>query len=149
LDYIYLANGYTVENDPDYGTVVSIHEEDDLLRAIGFFIAYFKKELTGPDFRFLRKQMGLTQERLTEAFGVDVQTIANYEKGKKIPVPSQNLMRHIFAIWILPPDARVSALKELADAVKQDATQRTQRAPQLDVWPPIVNFWTEGGGCHV
>jgi transcriptional regulator with XRE-family HTH domain len=144
-----LLNGYTIENDPEYGPIVTINEEDDLLRAIGVYIIYDKKELTGTDFRFLRKQMGFTQEELTKSFGVDVQTIANYEKGKKIPGPSQNLMRHIFAIWIMPPEARVHALKELADAARQENRPRFQTVAHSDGWPPIVSFWAEGGTCHV
>jgi transcriptional regulator with XRE-family HTH domain len=35
--------------------------------------------MCGPEFRFLRKQMGLTQTELAELFDVSDQTIANYE----------------------------------------------------------------------
>jgi hypothetical protein len=37
------------------------------------------------DLPFSRKLMGLKQQGLAERLGVDVQTVANYEKGKKIP----------------------------------------------------------------
>jgi transcriptional regulator with XRE-family HTH domain len=39
--------------------------------------------MTSAEFRFLRKQMGLTQKELGERLGVEDQTIANYEKEKQ------------------------------------------------------------------
>src|SRR5262245_61892833 len=38
LDYVYLLNGFTIEDDPDYGRMVSIHEPDALHVAIGLYI---------------------------------------------------------------------------------------------------------------
>jgi DNA-binding transcriptional regulator YiaG len=58
-------------------------EHRNLHRAIGMYVIRQKRELTGPEFRFLRKQMRFTQKTFAERTKVDVQTIANYEKGKK------------------------------------------------------------------
>lgn len=82
LDYVYLLNGFTVEDDPDYGRITTIDNPDDLHAAIGLHIIQHPRPLTGPEFRFLRKQMGLKQRDLAPKFG-SVQTVANYEKEKR------------------------------------------------------------------
>jgi DNA-binding transcriptional regulator YiaG len=82
LDYVYLVNGYSVEKDPDYGRILTIEAADDLHRAIGLYVINQDRALTGSEFRFLRKQMGLKQKDLAERFGTDVQTVANY-KGQE------------------------------------------------------------------
>ena len=57
LDDVYLLNGFKVENDPDYGRLLTIEHEDDLHRAIGLRIIHKKEPIKGPEFRFLRKLM--------------------------------------------------------------------------------------------
>jgi hypothetical protein len=64
LDYVYLLNGFTVENDPDYGRMVTIDDENDLHRSIGLYVITRPRTLTGAEFRFLRKQMGFKQKDL-------------------------------------------------------------------------------------
>jgi transcriptional regulator with XRE-family HTH domain len=151
LNYVYLLNGFSIEEDPDYGPLLTIQEVDDLHRAIGLYIIYQDRDLTGPEFRFLRKQMGFTQKELAPEMGVDVQTIANYEKGRAIPVPSQQLMRQVFAVWIMPEDERVSLLKQLANSVRHGRRggKRTRRTARTRIGPPFVKQWQEGPleGC--
>jgi putative transcriptional regulator len=152
LDYVYLLNGFTVEDDPDYGRLVSIDDVDDLHRTIGSHIIRQKREMTGPEFRFLRKQMGFTQEEYALKFGTDVQTIANYEKGKTIPGPSQYLTRTLFALWLMPPDARAGVMREMAETMQQHERghQRLGSARGRKICSPRVRQWQEGRGiCHV
>src|SRR5690606_6111594 len=78
LDYVYLLNGFHVEEDSDYGRIVTIEAPDDLHRAIGMRVVGQERDLKGQEFRFLRKQMGLRQQDIADQIGVDVQTIANY-----------------------------------------------------------------------
>jgi DNA-binding transcriptional regulator YiaG len=147
LDYVYLTNGYTVEDDPDYGHLVSIDAVDDLHRAIGMHIIRQPRELTGPEFRFLRKQMGFRQKDLAPRFGVDVQTVANYEKGRTIPATSGRLMRVLFVLWITPPDARAGILKQMVDAMQNaQATLKNISAITApnDVPLSIVKQWQLG-----
>ena len=83
LDYVYLLNGFTVEDHPDYGRILTIQNEGDLQRSIGLYVITRQRPLTGPEFRFLRKQMGAKQKELAEELDVDEQTVANYEKTRK------------------------------------------------------------------
>jgi len=59
LDYVYLRNGFQVEEDPDYGRIVTIDAVDDLHRAIGLYVVEQPRGLTGPEFRFFAKANGI------------------------------------------------------------------------------------------
>lgn len=153
LDYIYLLNGFTVEDDPDHGRIVSVEAEDDLLHAIGFHIICQARPMTGKEIRFLRKQMSLTQEQFAAQLGVNVQSAANYEKGKTVPPTSDKLIRFVFALWTVPADARASVLKDLAAAIQRELERRKKRLHRKtssDVCAPFVKLWSHGGGefCH-
>jgi DNA-binding transcriptional regulator YiaG len=144
LDYVYLGNGFHVEEDPDYGRIVTIDAVDDLHRAIGLYVIEQPRGLTGTEFRFLRKQMGLKQTDLAERFGTDVQTIANYEKGRKIPTMSDNYMRMFFALWIMPPDERAEVLKQYAEEIqrrRKEKKNQTLRNPRRQSHFSIVKRW--------
>ena len=47
LDYVYLVNGFSIENDPDYGRIVTIDSADDLHKAIGLHIITQERPLAG------------------------------------------------------------------------------------------------------
>lgn len=115
LDYVYLLNGVDIEQDPDYGEMITIREQDELHRSIGLHIIQ-KPSMTNKEFRFLRKLMSVTQEELSHELGVDVQTIANYEKKGKIPGNSQKLMRWQFVFFLVPPDTKAKVIEALVTA---------------------------------
>jgi DNA-binding transcriptional regulator YiaG len=149
LDYVYLVNGFSIEDDPDYGRIVTIDAQDDLHKAIGLHIITQGRALTGSEFRFLRKQMKFTQVDLADRFGTDVQTIANYEKGKKIPPMSEQLMRMTFCLWIMPPDGRAEVMKRIAEEAQQ---RRVKKSPKRTLqksssYPEIVHRWHQSDAC--
>jgi DNA-binding transcriptional regulator YiaG len=146
LDYVYLLNGFTIQEDPDYGRVVSIDHMDDLHRAIGLYVIQQDRDLSGAEFRFLRKQMKLKQKELARRLGVDEQTVANYEKGKTNNPTSDKLMRFEFLLWIVPPDAKASVLKMIVREFQRRSQQRADMPPAAH--PAIVKQWKEGGGDH-
>jgi transcriptional regulator with XRE-family HTH domain len=71
--------------------------------------------MTGEEFRFLRKQMDLTQSQLAERLDVDEQTVANYEKSKTKAGPANTAMRHLFVLHVLPLTSSVKSVKLLID----------------------------------
>lgn len=152
LDYVYLINGFSIEEDPSYGRIVTIDAPDELHKAIGLHIITKDKGLTGPEFRFLRKQMKLTQKELAEDWfnGADVQTVANYEKGKKIPPASDRLMRVVFAVWLTPADARAALIKSITEEMKKRARPlRTKTRREHSSYPEIVRRWQPSEMCCV
>lgn len=94
LDNVWLQNGFTYDETP-YGRGVRIENVHGLHVAIGCALVEKPGHLTGPEFRFLRKEMELSQGRLGELMGKSDQSVANWEK-KQVPLESDFLIRHIY-----------------------------------------------------
>lgn len=96
LENVYLLNGFSIE-DTRHGRTVAIDDMDGLHRAIGRHLALKKKELTGRELRFLRRELGLSQQRLGELLSKSGQTVARWEKGRnRIDGTAENLFRVLY-----------------------------------------------------
>lgn len=96
LPNIYLSNGYA-EVDTPFGKSVSIDDVEGLHRAIGMEIVNREPTLSGQEFRFLRKELLLSQDKLGGLLGRDSQTIALWEKEKgDLPKMADMLLRAIY-----------------------------------------------------
>lgn len=93
LDNIWLINGYCIIVDEDYGECVSISDVTGLNRAIGHDLVFNKPSLTGAEFRFLRKELDLSQKALADLMGKDEQSIARWEKSAKAPKYADRMLR--------------------------------------------------------
>lgn len=119
LDDVYLLNGFE-RRDTDYGPAVSIADIDDLHQAIGLQLVLQRKTLSPKEFRFLRKEMDLTQLELADSIGVTDQTVARYEKGQTpIAGPADRLVRFIFILSILPEAEQLVFVERLKEAVSE------------------------------
>lgn len=95
LRNVWLQNGYTVKKTP-YGKAVAIQDVEGLNRLPARMIAQ-KPRLTGAEFRFLRKELDLSQAALARMFGCDAQTIALWEKNKvRLPRLADRMLRLIY-----------------------------------------------------
>jgi transcriptional regulator with XRE-family HTH domain len=96
LDYVYLANGFE-ERETPFGRGVAIHDLDGLHTAIATDLVNNKPNWTGAELRFIRKELGFTQQRLGEFVGRSSQSVALWEKEKqKIPPAVTNIVRGIY-----------------------------------------------------
>ena len=96
LPNIFLTNGYREVGTP-YGTTVSIDDVEGLHQAIGREIVNKEPALSGPEFRFLRKELELSQDKLGGLLGRDAQSIALWEKEKtELPRMADMLLRAIY-----------------------------------------------------
>lgn len=96
LDYVYLANGYE-ERDTPFGKGVVIHDLEGLHRVIATDLVNNKPNWTGAELRFIRKELGFTQQRLGEFVGRSSQTVALWEKERqKIPPTVTNIVRGLY-----------------------------------------------------
>jgi DNA-binding transcriptional regulator YiaG len=111
LQNVWLANGYNVRKTSD-GDAISIENADGLHRAIGRVLAR-KSHLTASEFRFLRKELDLSQHRAADLLGTSEQTVALWEKRGKIPKTADRMFR---AIYLETIDGNVK-LKELIERV--------------------------------
>ncbi|MBK6454336.1 MAG: hypothetical protein KA760_07520 [Steroidobacteraceae bacterium] len=117
---VWLANGFRTIST-DYGRATAIENVEGLHRVIARTIAVEKPRLSGGEFRFLRKELGLTQTALAEWFGNDSQTIALWERGRKrVPQWADRLIRQL----VLETQGRNQRLLDLIEslATKHDGT---------------------------
>lgn len=132
LGNIVLLNGVTTTQTP-YGPMTHIECIHGLHRAIGLGIAEKAEPMSGAEFRFLRKQLGLTQAELAARMHVTDQTIANYEKGKTGLGPADPFMRALYLVHILPNRTRVEVLKPMVERTVKRKSKKLLAVPRSQV----------------
>lgn len=95
LNNVWLRNGWAAKKTP-YGKGVAIRDVEGLHRAIARTIVARKPKLSGAEFRFLRKELELSQASLAKLFGNDAQSIALWEKRSKVPTWADRLIRGLY-----------------------------------------------------
>lgn len=96
LSNVWLRDGYTIEEDDLYGELISIASIESLHDAIGLYLINEKPELTGEEFRFLRKELNLSQKNLAGLIGVNESTLRGWESGSKIGTPADRFLRALY-----------------------------------------------------
>ncbi len=95
LANVWLVNGFRTITSA-YGRATSIEDVQGLHRSIGRKLALEKPRLTGREFRFLRKELGLSQAALAELFGNSEQAVAKWEKGARPPTWADRVLRQVY-----------------------------------------------------
>ena len=95
LRNIYLSNGYH-EIDTPYGKATSVEDVEGLHHVIATTLVYEKPHLTGPEFRFLRKELGLSQKSFAQLIGKTEQAVALWEKTGRIQKWAEMILRKLF-----------------------------------------------------
>ena len=124
LDNVWLANGFEFV-ETDYGDGVMVHNPSGLHRAIALHLCEQNESLTGEQFRFLRKEMNLSQEVLAKLLEVKALTIANYEKGrgkKGVPKSVDVVMRSLYLEYIKKDSPVTRMLKQIVELDSQSPT---------------------------
>ena len=116
LDDVYLMNGFE-RFESKRGLSVAIRDIDMLHQAIGQYLCDEKKELSGKEIRFLRREMLLSQATLASMLDVKEQTIYRWESGKtSMPGAAESLIRALYKEHINSRnDSLRSQLKRIAD----------------------------------
>jgi putative transcriptional regulator len=97
LKNVWLANGFRYEDLDGVGRCLEIDDIDGLHRAIGHRLVNYKKRLTGAEIRFLRVEMGMSQNRLAGSLGVDEQTVSLWERSKRQPaIAAERMLRLLY-----------------------------------------------------
>jgi putative transcriptional regulator len=98
LDNVYLMNGYEYAKGQGGSRAVIIHDIDKLHEAIGRFLVKERKELAGDEIRFLRHELGMSQDTLARLLDVTEQTVRRWEQGK-LPIPraADAILRKVYA----------------------------------------------------
>ncbi len=96
LDDVYLVNGFERKESPR-GLSIAINDIDKLHRAIGEYLCLRKKELTGKEIRFLRRELLMSQSTLAHLLDVGEQTVHRWETGKSdMPRAAEALLRLMY-----------------------------------------------------
>ena len=124
LRNVWLANGYrTIETE--YGKATAIENMEELHKVIGKQLATSKPHLTGAEFRFLRKELGLSQARFGQPFDYDAQTVALWERNKsRLPKWADRMIRLLY-LEKVAGNAKVNELLErLHDLDRQEHEEK-------------------------
>jgi len=109
LRNVWLENGVT-KRKTAHGMATAVQDVEGLHKVIGRALVQ-KSHLTGTEFRFLRKELGLSQHRLADLIGTTEQSVALWERHSKIPKTADRMIRAIYLEMI---DGNVK-LKELIE----------------------------------
>ena len=120
LDGIYLCNGFTREKvDGEWFT--HIEDIEGLHNAIALDLVAREAPLTSKEFRFIRHTMDKTQAELAQAMGVDVQSVARWEKDKIAPGPADKWLRIMFIASIIGPERMAEYIREVQELKRLEA----------------------------
>lgn len=112
LDYVYLVNGFTRTKTGDGVEVVVIDDVAGLHAAIREDVVSLARPLTPKEFRFLRREIDVSQRRLADLVGVDEQTVSMWERGNS---PIQKSAELLLRAWVRECDSEKPAVRELTE----------------------------------
>lgn len=120
LDNVYLVSGYEYSEGQGENRAVIIHDIDGLHEAIGRFLINERKSLSGNEIRFLRHELGLSQNALARLFDVTEQTVRRWEQDK-LPFPRAEdaALRTVYAEKIGGNEKITQMLQRIADLEDQ------------------------------
>jgi DNA-binding transcriptional regulator YiaG len=124
LPNVYLVNGYR-EVATAYGRGIAIEDVEGLHMAIGRDLVEAIPVLSGLEARFIRKLLGLTQEKLAEFLGVEDQSIRRWEKLANVPKQADRAIRLVFRDLTRRSGAPLPKLTERIDS--EDPEKRSVR----------------------
>ena len=118
LDNVWLANGFKVKTTR-HGNAVAVNDVDGLHQLIAQTLIDKPSRLTGKEFRFLRTQLGLSQEALGTMLDFSENAVSLWERKDTVPAACDQ--------WL-----RMSVLAKLEGNAKlADAIARTQSVHKL------------------
>ena len=137
LSNIYLENGYKFR-DTSYGKAVSIADATGLHKAIGLHIIENRPKLSGTEFRFLRKEMNMSQSSFGNMFELQGQTVAIWEKAGKIPRFADLIIRTLYLENIINENPKISEFINRLNEMDKKAKRRVVFKETDRGWVPKV-----------
>ncbi|AKF37654.1 TPA: helix-turn-helix domain-containing protein [Yersinia enterocolitica] len=138
LTTVWLANGYhyDVINGEQF---TSIDDVDGLHRLIGKILVNRCKPLVADEIRFIRVEMNMSQKVLATLLGVDIQTVARWEKGQtSLPRTADVALRALYAESIDETSDVGHLLRILVDSQVQKSMEKLVFEERGHVWQRAV-----------
>lgn len=114
LPNVWLENGYT-KKETKYGNAISVKDIDGLHKLLATKLVEKKSLLAGYEFRFLRVQLGLTQEGLGKFLKVSENAVSLWERKDTVP----NVYDHMLRLMVM---AKFSGNTKISDAIERVQT---------------------------
>ncbi len=109
LDNVWLANGFKIKVTR-HGNAVAVNDVDGLHKLIAETLIDKPGRLTGKEFRFLRTQLGLSQEALGAMLDFSENAVSLWERKDTVPATCDQWLR----MSVL---AKLEGQAKLADAI--------------------------------
>lgn len=135
LKQVWLSNGYRRVDTP-YGEATEIENVEELHRAIARTLMT-RPRLSGAEFRFLRRELNLSQAALAEMLGNSEQSVALWEKGRGAPKWADRLIRAFYREHA-EGNARLNEIFARAEA---KAAGRATKVVRLNFEKPRGGHW--------
>ncbi len=112
LPNVWLINGFERQSTP-YGEGVAIHDMEGLHKCISLTLCDKPEPLTVPEFKFLRRELDLSQKMMGEIFGIQSRQIRNIEKEDRIENPYNTFVRHMYLESVDPTSSLIPLIERL------------------------------------
>ena len=114
LPNVWLRNGFENKQTP-YGQGVSIVDIERLHRCIARTLCDKPVQLTGREFRFMRRELDFSQKIIGEIFGRSDRSIRDLEHKGAVKEPYNGFIRHLYLKSIDPKSSYIELFKRLRD----------------------------------
>lgn len=96
--------------------------------------------LTGPEVRFVRKQMGLSTRELAEIMGVRRESVTRWEtEAEPIGPTSDRLLRLVSGVWCAPDEGKLPPhLQRIREALASIQRKRERRPAKMILSPAAL-----------
>lgn len=132
---VYLLNGFK-KMKTRYGNAVSIENVEGLHKAIGTHLIFRNAELSGAEFRFLRKEMNMSQKTFGDFVGLQGQSIANWEKKSKVPKGHGLFIRFLYQENIIHGKVEITKTIERLNEMDQKRIKKIVFEETAEGWIP-------------
>ena len=122
LPNVWLENGYT-KKETKYGIAVSVKDIDGLHKLLASKLIEKTGLLAGYEFRFLRVQLGLTQEGLGKLLDVSENAVSLWERKDSVPSVYDHMVR-LMVMAKFNGNIKISEAIERVQTVEKLAYQR-------------------------
>lgn len=96
LDNVHLRNGYEVQTTASGQEVIAITDIPGLHRAIAENLCDAPRALTPQEFRFIRKELDMSQRQVALLVNMEEQTVSNWERGNtQVNTAAEFLLRSL------------------------------------------------------
>lgn len=122
LDNVWLESGYTLKATR-YGKGVSVNDVGGLHKLLAAKLVEKQGLLKGKEFKFLRVQLGLSQEGLGKLMGVSENAVSLWERKDTVPLAHDHLLR-LMVLGKMQGNTKIGEAIERVQTVQKLANQK-------------------------